>query len=101
MSHQLEYQQCYCKLAHKSVINAMVLSPDGDRLVTGSDDCTVLVWSTQSSRVLCCLKAHSLVMSLAWLTNSNGFLLGCQNGMVASVSLSEVRDTESVESAPA
>src|SRR6266576_3289037 len=98
MSHQLEYQQCYRKLAHKSVINAMVLSPNGNQLITGSDDCTVLVWSTQSGRVLCHLKAHSLVMSLAWLTNSNGFLLGCQNGMVASMGLSKVRDTKSVES---
>ena len=77
----------------------MALSPDGGRLVTGSDDCTTLVWSTQSGSILCHIKAHSPVISLAWLTNSNGFLLGCQNGMLASMGLSEVRDTESVESA--
>ena len=100
MFHQLVYQESYCKPAHKSVINAMVLSPDGGRLVTGSDDCTVIVWSTHSGSMLCFIKAHSPVVSLAWLTNSNGFLFGCQNGMLASVWLSEVRDTESVESAP-
>ena len=85
MSHQLKYQECYRKCAHKAVINAMVLSPDGGRLITGSDDCTILVWSTQSGSILCRIKAHSPVVSLAWLTNSNGFLMGCENGMLASV----------------
>ncbi len=97
MSHQLEYQECYRKLAHKSIINAMVLSPDGGWLITGSDDCTVFVWSTQSGTILCHIKAHSPVVSLAWLTNSNGFLLGCKNGMLASVGLTEVSDAKFVE----
>lgn len=95
MSHQLKYQECYRKRAHKAVINAMVLSPDGGRLVTGSDDCTVLVWSTQSGSILCRIKAHSPVVSLAWLTNSNGFLMGCENGMLASVGFFEVSGTDS------
>lgn len=94
MSHQLKYQESYSKPAHKSVINAMVFSPDGDRLITGSDDCTVLVWSTQSGSILCHIKTYTPVISIAWLTNTNGFLLGCQNGMMASVCFSEVRDTE-------
>jgi WD40 repeat protein len=98
MSHQVEYQECYRQLAHKSVINAMVISPDGGRLVTGSDDCTVFVWSTQSGSKLCHIKSHSPVISLAWLTNSDAFLLGCKNGVLASVGLSEVRYTETVES---
>jgi WD40 repeat protein len=88
---QLEYQECYRKPAHKSVINAMVFSPDLGRLVTGSEDCTVSVWSTQSGSILCHITAHNPVVSLGWLTNSNGFLLGCKNGMMASVGLSEVR----------
>ncbi|SRR6266851_6956658 len=90
MSAQLEYQECYHKLAHESVINTMVLSPEGRRLVTGSDDSTVLVWSTQSGTTLCRIKAHSPILSLAWLRNSNGFLFGCKNGMLASVDLGEV-----------
>jgi len=48
MFQQLDYQECYHKVAHESVINAMVLSPDGRRLITGSGDSTVLMWSTQS-----------------------------------------------------
>jgi WD40 repeat protein len=68
----------------------MVLSPNGRRLITGSDDSTLLVWSTQSGVTLCRIKAHSPILSLAWLTNSTGFLFGCKNGMLASVNISEV-----------
>jgi WD40 repeat protein len=68
----------------------MVLSPDGRRLVTGSDDSTVNVWSTQSGTTLYHIKAHSPVLSLAWLRNSKGFIFGCKNGMLASVIVTEV-----------
>jgi WD40 repeat protein len=90
MSEQLEYQECYRKPAHASVINAIVLSQDGRRLVTGSDDSTVLVWSTQNGSPLCRIKAHSPVLSLAWVRDSSVFLLGCKNGRLACVGLSEV-----------
>ena len=70
----------------------MVLSPNGDRLVTGSDDCTVIVWCTQSGRMLCRIRTHCPVISLVWLMNSNGFLLGCKNGMLASVGFFKVRN---------
>lgn len=87
---QLKYQEHYQRLAHNSGINAIALSPDGRRFITGSDDSTVLVWSTGSAVALCHIKAHSPVISLAWLTNSNGFIFGCKNGMVASVDVLEV-----------
>lgn len=98
MSEQLEYKECYRKLAHTSVINMMVLSHDGRRLVTGSDDSTVLVWSTQSGSSLCRIKAHSPVLSLAWV-DSSGFLLGCENGRLASVDISEVWYTKPIDPA--
>lgn len=87
---QLDYQKRYQRLAHKSGINAVALSPDGRRFVTGSNDSTVLVWSTGSAGDLCQIKAHSPVLSLAWLTNANGFIFGCKNGMLASVDVLEV-----------
>ncbi|KAH8976923.1 WD40-repeat-containing domain protein [Lactarius hatsudake] len=62
---------------------------DGHRLVTGSTDCTVLMWSVQSGRALCRIKSHSPVLSVVWLRNSNGFLFGCKNGMMASVDIGE------------
>jgi WD40 repeat protein len=87
---RLKYEEHHQLLAHKSSINAIALSPDGRRFVTGSDDSTVLVWSTGSAAALCQIKTHSPVLSLAWLTNSNGFIFGCENGMVASVDVLEV-----------
>jgi WD40 repeat protein len=89
MSQKLEYQERYHRLAHESTINTLVLSPNGRRLVTGGDDSTVLVWSTQSGVTLFRIKAHSPILSLAWLGNTNGFIFGCQNGMLASVELTD------------
>jgi WD40 repeat protein len=90
MSEPLEYQECYHKPAHSSVINVIVLSHDGRRLITGGDDSTVLVWSTQNGSILCRIKTRSPVLSLAWVENSSGFLLGCEDGRLASVDLSPV-----------
>ncbi|KAI9464151.1 WD40-repeat-containing domain protein [Lactarius psammicola] len=89
MAQPLEYQERYHQPAHEASITCMALSLDGHRLVTGSIDCTVLVWSVQSGRALCRLKSHSPVLSVVWLRNSNGFLFGCKNGMMASVDISE------------
>ena len=94
MSQQLEYRERFNQSAHESTINAMVISPDGRRLVMGSDDSTVLVWSTRSGVALCRIKAHSPVLSLAWLRNSMGFIFGCRNGILASVDITEVRGYE-------
>ncbi|KAH9024364.1 WD40-repeat-containing domain protein [Lactarius pseudohatsudake] len=97
MSQRLEYQERFNRLAHESVINAMVVSPDGRRLVTGSDDSTVLVWSSRSSVTLCRFKTHSPVLSLAWVESSKGFIFGCKNSNQSfvfpslSVNIPEVR----------
>jgi WD40 repeat protein len=87
---QLDYQERYQVLAHKSGINAIVLSTDGRRFVTGSNDSTVILWSTGSAAELCHIKAHSPVVSLAWLTNSRTFVFGCKNGMLVFVEVLEV-----------
>jgi WD40 repeat protein len=94
MSQRLEYQERFNKLAHETVITAMVISPDGRRLVTAGNDSTVLVWSTRSGVTLCRFKAHSPVLSVAWVGSSKGFLFGCKNGMLASVDITEVRSYE-------
>jgi WD40 repeat protein len=89
MSEWLKYEECYRRLEHNSVINTMVVGHDGRRLVTGSDDSTVLVWSISKGKPLCRIKTHSPVLSIAWVRNSNGFFLGCKDGRLASVDLSE------------
>ncbi|KAI9434223.1 hypothetical protein H4582DRAFT_2060404 [Lactarius indigo] len=44
MAQPLEYQEHYCQPAHEASITSMVLSLNRHWLVTGSIDCTVLVW---------------------------------------------------------
>lgn len=88
---QLNYQERYQRIAHKCAINAVAISPNGRWFITGSNDSTVLVWSTSSGVDLCHIMAHSPVLSLAWLTNSNGFIFGCKNSMVGFVDVLEVR----------
>ena len=53
MSQQLKYQEHFTRLVHEAVVTAMVISPDGRRLVMGSNDSTVLVWSTRCGVILC------------------------------------------------
>ncbi|KAH8981442.1 WD40-repeat-containing domain protein [Lactarius hatsudake] len=89
MTVPLEYQERYHQPTHEASITCMSLSLDGHRLVTGSTDCTMLMWSVQSGRALCHIKSHSPVLSVVWLRNSNGFLFGCKNGMMASVDIGE------------
>jgi WD40 repeat protein len=96
MFQQLEYQECFNQSAHGSTINAMVISPDGHQLVTGSNDSTILEWYIWSGVTLCCFKAHSPVLSLAWLRNLKGLIFGCKNGMLASVDITEVCSYELV-----
>ncbi|KAF8261411.1 hypothetical protein EI94DRAFT_1705554 [Lactarius quietus] len=56
-----------------------------------SDDSTVLVLSTHSGITLCRFKAHSPILSLAWVRDSKGFFFGCKNGMLASADITELQ----------
>ncbi len=91
MSHRLEYKERYHVPAHGSLINAIVISPDGHRFVTGSDDSTVVVWSTRNGDPKCRINAHSPVLTLAWLSNTNRFVFGCENGRLALASVGNTR----------
>jgi len=44
---------------HSKSINALAVSPDGARFTTGSDDNTVKIWSTHSSRCVATLAGHT------------------------------------------
>ena len=60
-------------------------------LFTSTTDNTVLygllltLAELSYERVACSVTSKLLVVSLAWLTNSNRFLSGCKNGLLASV----------------
>jgi WD40 repeat protein len=44
---------------HEAPVNCLALTRDGSYLASGSDDCTVRVWDTQSSAQCLCLHGHT------------------------------------------
>ena len=46
---------------------SVCFSPDGSKIVSGSEDRTVLIWDAASGEQLCSLKAHSdYVRAVTW-----------------------------------
>jgi WD40 repeat protein len=45
-------------IGHKSEVNYLAFSPDGNRIVSGSEDNTARVWSAETGRELACLTGH-------------------------------------------
>lgn len=44
---------------HKGEVNTCAISPNMDILVTGADDCRLLVWNLSSCKLVTCFKGHS------------------------------------------
>jgi WD40 repeat protein len=56
---------------HSDAVNNIALSPDGKRLISGSNDKTVIVWDLTNGKVLKTLKGHAWkVTSVNW--NNDG-----------------------------
>ncbi len=48
---------------HESQVNSVAFSPEGDRVVSGSEDYTVRVWDTISQKVLLVLRGHGNIVN--------------------------------------
>ncbi len=46
---------------HTALVGAVAISPDGGKIVSGSDDKTVRVWSMETGEVHVCLLVQSFV----------------------------------------
>ena len=54
-------------VGHAGWVSSVAISPDGKRIVTGSDDATAKVWDAATGRELLTLKGHTqLVFSVAF-----------------------------------
>ena len=69
----------------------MALDTSGSILAAGSLDGNISIWAVDTGSALHRVNARTPVLSLVWLTGSEGFVFGCENGILASVLLEEVR----------
>jgi hypothetical protein len=80
---------------HMGGVISVSWSPDGRRLVTGSEDGTAKVWEAASGRDLLALKGHTnTVWSVSWSPNGRRLVTGSEDG---TVKVWEAATTESVQ----
>ncbi|PKU27697.1 ribosome biogenesis protein bop1 [Limosa lapponica baueri] len=54
---------------HTSLVRCLSISPSGQWLVSGSDDCTVRFWEVCTARCMKTLPVGGVVKSVAWNPN--------------------------------
>ncbi|HLP58667.1 MAG TPA: DUF4365 domain-containing protein, partial [Candidatus Deferrimicrobium sp.] len=76
-----ESGQCRATLeGHKDRVNSVAITPDGTRIISGSDDQTIGVWDAEAGRSRAYLKGHThYVLSVVPLPDSRR-LLSCATG---------------------
>ncbi len=52
-------EEIYTLIGHSNRVNVLAISPDGQKLVSGSDDNTIKVWNLDTGRQIRTLKGHS------------------------------------------
>ena len=65
---------------HSAMVGSVAFSPDGQRIVTGSDDQTAKVWEAVSGRELVTLKGHSAgILSVAFSSDGQRIVTGSED----------------------
>lgn len=67
-------------LGHSSAVTCMAFSPDGERIATGSSDCTVRLWDSRTGQEQLRLAAEGLVMCLAFSPDGTLLVTGASDG---------------------
>lgn len=71
------------QLDYKSGIFALAFSPDGTRVLTGSDDTTIRLWNLETGRCLQVFEGHTgLVRCIAWSADQSRILSGSHDKSV-------------------
>jgi WD40 repeat protein len=91
MSSTLKYKKRFERFCHDGTITSVALDTSGSILAAGSLDGNISIWAVDTGCALHRVNARTPILSLVWLTGSEGFVFGCENGILASVLLKEVR----------
>jgi hypothetical protein len=91
MSSVLKYKKRFKRFGHKGAITSLAFDTSGSILAAGSLDGHISVWAAATGSSLHRVNARTPILSLVWLSGSEGFVFGCENGILASVLLEEVR----------
>eukprot|EP01012_Entosiphon_sulcatum_P025929 TRINITY_DN31308_c0_g1_i1.p1 TRINITY_DN31308_c0_g1~~TRINITY_DN31308_c0_g1_i1.p1 ORF type:complete len:512 (+),score=88.86 TRINITY_DN31308_c0_g1_i1:23-1537(+) len=77
--------RCTSSLAgHSEAVIAVAFSPCGNKLLSGSGDCTIRAWDLHTQTVITTLRAHqSWVQVLAWAPNGSHFVSGSKDAQLA------------------
>ncbi|GAB1545461.1 hypothetical protein NUACC21_81370 [Scytonema sp. NUACC21] len=70
---------------HSDRIRAVVLTPDGQRLISGSDDNTLKVWDVETGKELCTLTGHNSPVSAVAVTPDGQRLISASNDKTLKV----------------
>ncbi|MEV4751376.1 WD40 repeat domain-containing protein [Streptosporangium amethystogenes subsp. fukuiense] len=66
---------------HESRVHAVAWSPDGTRIATGSDDCTVRVWDAERCEEITIAGVHrGKISSIAWSADGQELLTASFDG---------------------
>jgi WD40 repeat protein len=71
--------------AHDAKVNAVVLSPDGSRLLSGSDDKSAILWDLATGRILAVYKGHVGPVTLVAFSPDGTRVATASNDPVARV----------------
>ena len=88
---------CLQYLGHKKKVNAVVVSPDGQFIATGSDDCTIRLWEVDNCLCRYIWTMDGPVVSLAWNPNPSTNVIAAVVGKTVVFVCSGTGDRDGAE----
>ncbi|MBQ2387231.1 MAG: hypothetical protein II300_08135, partial [Bacteroidales bacterium] len=68
---------------HSDFVNSVAYSPDGTKIISGSDDGTIKIWDANTGKYLKTLEGHSdWVNSVAYSPDGTKIISGSDDGTI-------------------